>query len=135
MKRGIGQVYSPEEENELQPATALARVENEAVNSVANELQMVKELPQEVLKHIFTYLSIEQLNTISQVSQLWKSLVHPISQDLIRRYFPHLENVQPDKFANSPIVLLLKTCQRYKEKYEGEDTPFSMILEALSGTR
>ncbi|MBS0290542.1 MAG: F-box protein [Proteobacteria bacterium] len=139
MKRGIDQVYSSSEaENELQPATSSLRLENKAVNSsssVANELQMVKELPTEVLQHIFTYLPPEQLSIISQVSQLWKRLVHPVSQILMERYFPHLARVQLDKFNNSPVLLLSKTCQRFKEKYEGEGTPFSIILEALSGTR
>ncbi|MBS0290539.1 MAG: hypothetical protein JSS07_10970 [Proteobacteria bacterium] len=126
MKRGIHEVYlSSEAENEFQPVNSSARVEN--------ELQIVNELPIDVLQHIFSFLPIEQLNVITQLSKLWQRLVYSRSQTLTKKYFPHLARVYPQKFNDSPVVLLSKACQRYKEKYENKDTPFSIVLEALGG--
>lgn len=94
-------------------------------------LRPLPQLPLDVLKVLFSFLSFKDLINVQKVSRTWKkaSEENKIWQNLTLRYFPHLPEAEPTEFAHFPRQLFFKTLQNVFKSFKDSKDAKSFLLQ------
>ena len=95
-------------------------------------------LPAELLAHIFSFLSPQELLNVGLVNKLWAEIAAKpyLWQDLIKQHFPFLVQCSPTEYIHSPQALFQREYQSFINEFrlgKPERPLNAFILPALRG--
>ena len=90
-------------------------------------------LPAELLAHIFSYLSPQDLSNVELVNKLWAEIAAKpyLWQNLIKEYLPFLEQAFPTEYIHSPQVLFQREYQIFIKQFNA-DAYGKILLQAYT---